>query len=369
MLPQTAVLADAKGAYVFIVNAKSIVERRAVSVIDTTAAGVVIGSGLTGSERMVATASGFLREGESVNPVAAARFGVVKNISAWAIRHPVSPLVLFVVLSFVGIVAFIRLPINEEPDIAFPLVTVTVGEPGAAPTEIDTQIVQKIEGSIATVSNIKRIVSLSMEGESYTSVEFQIGTPVDRAVSDVRDAVSKVRSQLPQNVQEPIVQRVDIDGGAIVYYAVSTTSMSEEQLSWFVDNTITKRLLSVAGVAQVQRGGGVDREIRVDLDPARMQALGITAVDVNRQLQQLNIDAPGGRAQLGNGEQSIRVLGGASSAWRSATHRSCCPAGASRDSLTWPKCTTASPRCASCRALTAGRRPRLACCARAAPRM
>jgi multidrug efflux pump subunit AcrB len=238
----------------------------------------------------------------------------VKNISAWAIRHPVSPLVLFVVLTFVGIVAFIRLPINEEPDIAFPLVTVTVDEPGAAPTEIDTQIVQKVEGSIATVSNIKRMASLSMEGESLTSVEFQIGTPVDRAVSDVRDAVAKVRSQLPQSIQEPIVQRVDIDGGAIVYYAVSTTSMSEEQLSWFVDNTITKRLLTVPGVAQIQRGGGVDREIRVDLDPARMQALGITAVDVNRQLQQLNIDAPGGRAQLGNGEQSIRVLGGARSA-------------------------------------------------------
>jgi multidrug efflux pump subunit AcrB len=191
---------------------------------------------------------------------------------------------------------------------------VTVSEPGAAPTEIDTQIVQKVEGSVASVGNIKRIVSLSMEGEAYTSVEFQIGTPVDRAVADVRDAVSKVRSQLPEGIQEPIVQRVDVDGGAIVYYAVSTTSGTEEELSWFVDNTITKRLLGVPGVAQVQRGGGVDREIRVDLDPQRMQALGVTAVDVNRQLRGLNIDAPGGRAQLGGGEQSIRVLGGATSA-------------------------------------------------------
>jgi hydrophobe/amphiphile efflux-1 (HAE1) family protein len=238
----------------------------------------------------------------------------VKNISAWAIRHPVTPLVLFVVLTFMGIVAFIRLPINENPDISFPLVTVTVSEPGAAPTEIDTQIVQKVEGSIASVGNIKRITSLSMEGEAYTSVEFQIGTPVDRAVADVRDAVSKVRSQLPEGIQEPVVQRIDVDGGSIVYYAVSTTSMTEEDLSWFVDNTITKRLLGVPGVAQVQRGGGVDREIRVDLDPARMQALGITAVDINRQLRALNIDAPGGRAQLGGGEQSIRVLGGATSA-------------------------------------------------------
>ena len=238
----------------------------------------------------------------------------MKNISAWAIRHPVTPLVLFVVLTFVGIVAFIRLPINQEPDISFPLVTVTVSEPGAAPTEIDTQIVQKVEGSISSVGNIKRMTSLSMEGEAYTAVEFQIGTPVDRAVADVRDAVSKVRSQLPEGIQEPVVQRIDVDGGAIVYYAVSTTSMTQEELSWFVDNTITKRLLGVPGVAQVQRGGGVDREIRVDLDPARMQALGITAVDVNRQLRQLNIDAPGGRAQLGGGEQSIRVLGGATSA-------------------------------------------------------
>ncbi|HSY07506.1 MAG TPA: efflux RND transporter permease subunit [Steroidobacteraceae bacterium] len=238
----------------------------------------------------------------------------MKNISAWAIRHPVPPLVLFVVLTFMGVVAFVRLPINENPDISFPLVTVTVSEPGAAPTEIDTQIVQKIEGSVASVGNIKRIVSLSMEGQGLTNVEFQIGTPVDRAVADVRDAVSKVRSQLPEGIQEPVVQRIDIDGGAIVYFAVSTTSMTQEALSWFVDNTITKRLLGVAGVAQVQRGGGVDREIRVDLDPQRMQALGITAVDVNRQLRQLNIDAPGGRAQLGGGEQSIRVLGGATSA-------------------------------------------------------
>jgi multidrug efflux pump subunit AcrB len=238
----------------------------------------------------------------------------VKNISAWAIRHPVSPLVLFVVLTFMGIVAFIRLPINENPDITFPLVTVTVSEPGAAPTEIDTQIVQKVEGSVSSIGNIKRMTSLSMEGQAYTAIEFQIGTPVDRAVADVRDAVSKVRSQLPQGIQEPVVQRIDVDGGAIAYFAVKTTSMTQEELSWFVDNTISKRLLGVSGVAQVQRGGGVDREIRVDLDPARMQALGITAVDVNQQLTHLNIDAPGGRAQLGGGEQSIRVLGGAGSA-------------------------------------------------------
>src|SRR5262245_12289957 len=239
---------------------------------------------------------------------------MIKNISAWAIKHPVPPVVLFVVLFFVGTIAFIRLPINLSPDISFPLVQITVNQPGAAPTEIETQIIQKVEGSVASVGNVKNITSAALEGAAVVYVEFQIGTPVDRAVTDVRDAVSKVRAELPEGIEEPLVQRIDVEGGAFVYYAVSTTDMTEEELSWFVDNTITKRLLAVNGVAQVQRGGGVNREIRVELDPARMQALGVTAVDVNQQLRQINIDAPGGRLQVGGGEQSIRVLGGAQTA-------------------------------------------------------
>jgi len=238
----------------------------------------------------------------------------VKNISAWAIRHPITPIVLFVVLTFVGIVAFIRLPINLMPDISFPLVSVTIAQPGAAPPEIDTQILQKVEGSIASVGNVHSLTSLAMEGQAIVNVEFQIGTPIDRAVADVRDAVSKIRSELPQGIDEPLVTRVDVEGGAIAYYAASTTDMTEEQLSWFVDNAITKRLISIAGVAKVERSGGVDREIRVELDPARMQALGITAVEVNQQLRDLNLDAAGGRAQIGGGEQAIRVLGGARTA-------------------------------------------------------
>jgi hydrophobe/amphiphile efflux-1 (HAE1) family protein len=252
----------------------------------------------------------------------------MKNISAWAIRHPILPLVLFVVLTFVGIVAFIRLPINLNPDISFPMVTVTITQPGAAPTEIETQVMQKVEGSIASVGNVRKITSRAIEGQSLTMVEFQIGTPIDRAVADVRDAVSKVRSELPDSIEEPLIRREDVEGGAIAYYAVSTTDMTPEQLSWFVDNTVTKRLLTTTGVASVTRGGGVDREIRVELDPARMQALGLTAVEVNQQLRTLNLDAPGGRAQVGGGEQSIRVLGGAKSAIALGDTRIAVPGGA-----------------------------------------
>jgi multidrug efflux pump subunit AcrB len=238
----------------------------------------------------------------------------MKNISAWAIRHPVTPIVLFVVLFFMGTVAFIRLPINLNPDVSFPAVDVNIFQPGAAPTEMETQIAQKVEGAIASIGNIHHQQTRISEGNVLIIVEFNIGTPVDRAVTDVRDAVARVRADLPQGILEPQVQREDSEGGSFAIYAVTTTDMTPEQLSWAIDNTITKRLLGVHGIAQVQRIGGADREIRVELDPSRMQALGLTAVEVNAQLRQLNLDAPGGRAQVGGGEQAIRVLGGAKSA-------------------------------------------------------
>jgi hydrophobe/amphiphile efflux-1 (HAE1) family protein len=238
----------------------------------------------------------------------------VRNISAWAIRHPLPPIVLFVVLLFMGIVSFVRLPVTADPDIAFPGVDVQIYQPGAAPQELETQVMQKVEGSIAGVGNIDNITSWAVEGEAHIFVQFEIGTPIDRAVADVRDAVAKVRPLLPPAIQEPIIQRVNADGGPMEYYGVNSSGLTDEELSWFVDNTITKRLLSVTGVASVQRGGGVNREIRVELDPARMAALGITAFEVNNQLRSLNLDSTGGRAQLGGGEQSIRVLGGARTA-------------------------------------------------------
>ena len=238
----------------------------------------------------------------------------MKNISAWAIRHPITPMVLFVVLFFLGVVAFVRLPINLNPDIAYPLVNVLIAQPGAAPSEMETQIAQKVEGSISSIGNVRNITTYIVEGAVNIFLEFQIGTPIDRAVTDVRDAVSKVRNDLPQGIMEPLVQRESVDGGAIAYYAVTTTSLTPQELSWFIDNPVTKRLLAVPGVAQVSRYGGVDREIRVELDPARLQALGLTAVEVNEQLRALNLDAAGGRAQVGGGEQAIRVLGGAKSA-------------------------------------------------------
>ena len=239
----------------------------------------------------------------------------MRNISAWAIRNPVPPIVLFVALMLAGIVAFIRMDINNTPDVSFPFVEINVAQPGAAPTELETQVTQRIEAAVRGISGVDELSSYVSEGNSRTMVQFDIGTPVDRAVNDVRNAVDQIRSDLPDGILEPRVTRIDIDGGPIAYMSAEAVDMTLEELSWYVDNTVAKRLLGISGMAAVRRGGGVDREIRIILDPAAMQSYGITAVQVNQQLRQVNVNAAGGRAEIAGSEQAVRVLGNSASAY------------------------------------------------------
>ena len=232
-----------------------------------------------------------------------------RNISAWSIRNPISPIVLFIALTLAGIVAFIRMDVNDNPDIEFPAADITVSQPGAAPTELETQVTQRVEAAVRGITGVDELTSYVSEGSSKTTVQFTIGTPVDRAVNDVREAVSRIRSELPEGILEPQVTRVDISGGPLAYFSVEGVDMTLEQLSWFVDDTVAKRLLAIEGMAQVRRGGGVSREIRVILDPIKLQSQGLTAVEVNAQLRQLNLNAAGGRVEIAGSEQSMRVLG------------------------------------------------------------
>lgn len=238
-----------------------------------------------------------------------------RNISAWAIRNPVSPLVLFAALLLAGLVSFMRMDVNQQPDISFPMAQVMVTQPGAAPSELETQVTQRVEAAVRGISGVDEITSSVSEGQSITNVQFQIGTPVDRAVNDVKNAVDQIRSDLPEGILEPQVTRVDIDGGPIAYFSAEATDMTLEELSWYVDNTVAKRLLAVPGMAAVKRGGGVSREIRVILDPAKLQAHGVTAAQVNQQLRQVNLNAAGGRTEIAGAEQAIRVLGNARDAF------------------------------------------------------
>jgi multidrug efflux pump subunit AcrB len=237
-----------------------------------------------------------------------------RNISSWSIRNPIAPIVLFVALLLAGIVSFMRMDVNDNPDISFPAAQVVVVQPGAAPTELETQVTQRIEAAVRGISGVDEITSSVSEGNSQTFVQFVIGTPVDRAVNDVRDAVSQIRSDLPDGILEPQVTRVDIAGGPIAYFSAEAVDMTLEELSWYVDNTVAKRLLAIEGMARARRGGGVSREIRVILDPVKLQAQGLTAAAVNNQLRQVNVNAAGGRAEIAGSEQSVRVLGNATNA-------------------------------------------------------
>ncbi|MBY0251346.1 MAG: efflux RND transporter permease subunit, partial [Methylobacterium organophilum] len=235
------------------------------------------------------------------------------NVSAWAIRKPLPSVVLFLVLMILGLVSFRSLPITRFPNIDIPIVSVTITQSGAAPAELQTQVTKWVEDSVAGVKDVKHILSTITEGISTTTIEFRLEVNQDRATNDVKDAIAKIRQNLPRTIDEPIVSRVEIAGLPIMVYGASAPAMTPEDLSWFVDDVVARGLQSVKGVGGVERLGGVAREIRVTLKPDRLLALGITAADVNRQLRLTSADMAGGRAEVGGQEQSIRALAASAS--------------------------------------------------------
>lgn len=240
----------------------------------------------------------------------------LRNISAWSIRNPIIPIVFFTGLLLAGMLSFSRMDVVNNPDIDFPAASVTVVQPGAAPTEIENQITQRVESAVRSITGVKNISSTASEGSSSTFVEFEIGTDPNEATNEVKNAVDQIRGSLPDGILEPQVEKVDVAGGFIGVFAVEANDMTVEQLSWFVDDTVSKRLLAIDGMAEVNRFGGVDREIVVTLDPAKMRALGVTASQVNSVLRQVNVNAAGGRADIGGTRQSLRVLGDSDTAFQ-----------------------------------------------------
>ena len=235
----------------------------------------------------------------------------MRNISAWAIRNPVIPLVLFTALLAMGLIAFMRMDVNLNPDISAPAATVTISQPGAAPPELEIQVTRRVEAAVRGINGVNEINSTIREGSSNTFVSFEIGTPEERAIADVRDAIARIRGDLPDGILEPQVNRVDFADEPVGYFSAESTAMTVEQLSWYIDDRLNRRLMGIEGVSVVSRIGGVSREVRVELDPVRMQAQGVTASQINLQLRQTNLNAAGGRAEIAGSEQSVRVLGSA----------------------------------------------------------
>jgi multidrug efflux pump subunit AcrB len=233
------------------------------------------------------------------------------NISAWSIRNPLPSVVFSIVLLVLGWVSFTKLAVTRLPSADIPVISVAVSQFGAAPAELESQVTKTIEDGVSGVEGVRHISSSITDGLSLTTIQFALETNTDRALNDVKDAVTRVRANLPQNVNEPLIQRVDVIGLPLVTYAAISPGKTPEQLSYFVDDVVKRALQGVRNVAQVERIGGVEREILVSLDPDRLQAAGLTAVDVSHRLRGTNVDLAGGRAEIGKNDQAIRTLAGA----------------------------------------------------------
>ncbi len=230
------------------------------------------------------------------------------NVSSWSSKNPIPAVLLFVMLTLAGLMAFKAMKIQQFPDIDQPTVIISATLPGAAPAQMETEVARKIENAVATLQGIKHIYTKVQDSTATLTIEFRLEKPTQEAVDDVRDALSRIRSDLPGDLRDPVITKMEVSGAPILTYTVTSSRMDDEALSWFVDNSVSKRLLSVRGVGAVARVGGVSREVRVELDPARLLAMNASAADISRQLRQNQQDASGGRTDMGGAEQSVRTL-------------------------------------------------------------
>jgi len=230
------------------------------------------------------------------------------NFSSLSIRNPIPSVLLFVLLTLAGLYAYRTMGVQDFPDIELPIVTVDASLPGAAPAQLETEVARKLENAVASLQGVKNLLTRILDGQVSLTIEFVLEKDASEAVNEVRDAVSRVRADLPADLRDPAVTKASTAGRPVVTWTVDGAQPDAEALSWFVDNTVARRLLAVPGVGQVKRIGGVTREVRVELDASRMAALGVTAADVSRRLREVQQEAPGGRGDVGGAEQAVRTI-------------------------------------------------------------
>ena len=236
------------------------------------------------------------------------------NVSAWSIKNPIPAAMLFVMLTLAGLFSFQSMKVQNFPDLDVPNITIVASLPGAAPNQLENDVARKLENSLAALQGLKHIYTKVQDGTVSITAEFRIEKNTQEALDDVRSAVAKVRGDLPTDLREPIINKLELAGGAVLAYAVHSDKMDDEAISWFVDNDVAKLLLSVRGVGAINRVGGVNREVQILLDPLKLQSLGATAADISRQLSLVQIESAGGRADIGGSQQPLRTLSSMKSA-------------------------------------------------------
>ncbi len=226
------------------------------------------------------------------------------------IRRPVFTIVIFLVVAIFGVYGYQQMPVQENPDVEFPYVSVTVILPGAAPEIIEQEIVEPLESEINAIEGIRVLMSTSRDQMAQIVVEFELWRDQDLAAQDVRDSVERARRELPEDAESPTVRKLDLDAQAIMWIAlVGDERWDDTRLSEYADNVLRPQLETLRGVGQIMVGGGGNYAVRIRLDPKRLAAHGLTVQDVVGTIQSENVDVPSGRIEGPSREFIIRTKG------------------------------------------------------------
>lgn len=231
------------------------------------------------------------------------------QLSSWAITRPIPTIVIFLALTVAGIFSFNQLPVTANPVINFPIVTVTITQDGSSPTEMENAITKPVERAISGIPGIRHLTSTITEGISTTTVEFDLTIDAYIATNDIREQIAQIRSALPQSIDEPLINRIDVEGGAILRYTVSSNRQSIADLSWFIDDTVSKQLIMAPGVQKVSRLGGADSVVRIEPDANKLAALQLSIADINELLRSIHQNSSGGSSKYNDLQHTIRILG------------------------------------------------------------
>jgi multidrug efflux pump len=231
------------------------------------------------------------------------------KLSTMSIKRPVFASVMSFTILLFGVVAFLRLPVREYPDIDPPIISVTTLYRGASPAVVETEITNVLEEQFATLEGVKTMTSSSREQGSVITIEFELNRNVDEAANDVRDRVSRVRSTLPREIDDPVISKVDVNAQPIVWLALSSDRHSGLELTDVADRILKERLQRLPGVGSVIIAGERRYAMRVWLDPLRMASHDLTAQDVEAAIRRENTEIPGGRVEGAEREFSVRTRG------------------------------------------------------------
>jgi multidrug efflux pump subunit AcrB len=236
------------------------------------------------------------------------------GVSSWAINNPTPVILMFLIACLLGIVSYFFIPIAGTPRVELPIVTIDVSQPGASTEELETNLARRIEESIANISGLQNQSSTISDGSVNITAEFKLDADIERATTAVRDAIARVRPELPANITEPVVAVLDVSGGAMLSYAVKSETRDDVELSRIIDEELKPLLLGAPGVQQIRRIGGAQREFRVELDPAKMIFVGLDIENVTQQLQATEANVPAGETRIEDQRAMLRVMSASRSA-------------------------------------------------------